>query len=106
MVGPDYYTTNNINKTNNKKTGDFLIGFLGTWIVTGILTWLILFIFQNSTISMWYSRIWYILPILIFIATTIFSFKKNRRYIGIGAICAALVPLLVWGACAAFFTLL
>jgi len=44
-----------------------------------------------------------ILVIILGIITTVLSFKKSRRYIGIGVISAVIIPFLFFGACVLFF---
>lgn len=93
----EYYTN------SGRKVGDFCLGFFGIWIVMiGI-----------STILSWFSglfggftsfvNIFYIPGLILDIVFVVFgitlSFRKGRRYIGIGIISSALVPLLVFGAC-------
>jgi hypothetical protein len=86
----DYYAE------KSRKIIDFLIGFFGTLILGGLLAWLISFIFRGVYLPMLYLILLILLGIVIYI-----FFKLNRRYIGIGAISAILIPLLAMGACTA-----
>ena len=72
---PDYYTT------TSRKTGDFLIGFFGVWILSGIFAWLITISvgLMGGGTSSFLPFLWYIIPLAIIIAGVSISFKKNRR---------------------------
>ncbi len=101
MVSPDYYTT------TGRKVGDFLIGFFGVWVLAAIFTWIITLTIGLMTggVSTFLSVLLYIIPLVILISGVSISFKKNRRYIGIGAIATILITLLVFGACVAIFSI-
>lgn len=86
----DYYTS------TGRKIGDFCIGFFGIFIVASVLSTITMLVFFNAFIVS-------IILLFIVVFGVIFSFKKGRRYIGIGIIASTLVPLLFLGACMIMF---
>ena len=97
----DVYYTN-----NGRKVGDFCLGFFGIWIVIILITVISSWIISSFS---GYSQIYnlfaafsiygLLFDILLIILGITISFRKGRRYIGIGILASALVPLLVFGAC-------
>ncbi|HBG60929.1 MAG: hypothetical protein A2Y03_10695 [Omnitrophica WOR_2 bacterium GWF2_38_59] len=98
----DYYTT------TGKKVGDFLMGFFGVWVISGLLSFIIAiinsFIFMNNyTIQGWIAGISFVITIILYIVAIVLAFHFKRHYIAIGTISSFVVPLLVVGACFAVF---
>jgi len=93
MDASDYYIS------TKKKVGDFFVGFLGTLVIAAILAWLSSCCRSNMVGTVWAAggAAWIVGVIIVFTA--------GRRFIGIGALCTLLVPLLAVGACfVALFT--
>lgn len=103
VVGIEDYYFNN----SSRKVSDFCIGFFGifaVFLIIGILFSLI-FAYLNSISYVFLPLSWLVMPlsIAILMLGTVISFKKGRRYIGIGIISSTLVPFLVFGACLLIF---
>lgn len=101
----DSYYTN-----SGRKVGDFCLGFFGIWIVmvgiTTVFSWLSsAFGGYNSLSSLFgmFSIYGLGLDLILAILGVTLSFRKGRRFIGIGIIASALVPLLLFGACLIIF---
>lgn len=96
----DYYTS------AGRKVGDFCIGFFGVWVLSYILSIILTLLFyflslSNSGTGFAFSSMIVIavIALLVAIIGIIVAFKKGRRYIGIGIIVSAIIPLLLLGAC-------
>ena len=81
---------------------DFCIGFFGVWIIGIVLPWLV-FLFASLLSSPEYLPVGFFIPALIVFLASLFGivyfFRIGRRYIAIGIISSALLPLLIFGAC-------
>lgn len=79
--------------STKKKVGDFFIGFLGTLAIVALLGCLSSCCGSSMVGAVWVtgSAAWIVGVIIVFTA--------GRRFIGIGALCTLLVPLLAVGAC-------
>jgi len=96
--------------TEGKRVKDFFLGFILS-IVIGVFVYFVfgtilgqlLYYLGASKIyssGFFSSLLSTILPILLGgILGTVLAFKRGRRYIGIGIICAIVLPLLFFGAC-------
>jgi len=93
----DYY-----GDSDGRRVGDFLLGFFGIWIIglliyftiAGLLSTINLPVIGGGLVT-----IAIMLEMAFLIFAIIFAFVKNRKYIGLGIIVSALVPLLIFGAC-------
>lgn len=92
---PDYYTS------IWKKTGDFLLGFLGVIILFFLCTTAI-----NLASPLFYSAISdrVISGVILFLIVVILSlliifFKIGRRFIALGMMSVLLIPFFVFGSC-------
>ncbi|MDD5031657.1 MAG: hypothetical protein PHR36_01270 [Patescibacteria group bacterium] len=86
---PNYYTT------TGKKVGDFILGFFGIIILNSIL-WVVLYPLLSSR-NWGFVNLFIYLIILILLM--VLFFKIDRRFIAIGIISVALIPILVFGSC-------
>ena len=95
--GEDYYTD------SRRKVADFFIGFVGIWILASIIFFLFYFygiIFRFGS-DFGYSML-FLGPIIFFIVAIVLvaiGYRIRRRYISIGIISSAIIPLLLYGAC-------
>jgi hypothetical protein len=100
-IEKDYY------QSTASKATDFVIGFFGVWVVNALIGYGSYLMFArlinwsaNYTLIYSLTTIFYLVILGLNIAVIILSFKRNRRYIGIGILCSAvLLPLLAFGAC-------
>lgn len=81
----DYYTT------TGKKVGDFILGFFGIIILNSIFATVLSFASLG-----WTSLL---IPIVVFAFSLVLFFKIGRRFIAIGIISIALIPILLFGSC-------
>ena len=89
----DYYNT------DGKRTVDFFLGVIGTYIFLFFWIFLINLISIMIRLNTFSSIIiGYIIPIIILIVTASFM-KRNRRFISIGIISSLILPPLLFGAC-------
>lgn len=102
MIEEEYY------KERKDKVIDFIIGFFGIWglyTLLSVLSGLIL-LSLGTDAGIFIFSIPIFLLLIISIIAVIISFKKNRRYIGIGIMASYIIPLLLVGACFGIFSLL
>lgn len=96
----DYYVT------RGKKIGDFLIGFFGCYVLNTLipsLFFVVFNIFRNSEFGRWGMDVAgfsvTVLTLGLNIASVIYFFKIQRRFIAIGIIGAVVLLLLLVGGC-------
>jgi hypothetical protein len=90
-----YYTS------TKRKVGDFFIGFFGGVVLTILFSFLSSFLFRTSEN---YSLAVSSLSLVVTVFLIIFLFRKGRRFIAIGLISMALLPLLAFGSCLLILT--
>lgn len=88
----DYYVS------SGRKAGDFLVGFFGVIILSILYTVIANFLSSFFSTSVWIT-IGFLFSIISYILLTVLFFKIGRRFIAIGIISIALVPLLLFGSC-------
>ena len=94
---PDYYTT------RGRKVGDFFMGMFGLY---ACLSAFYLLVFGLSRTAAVWEVIWIIATLVLFggpLVAIVMSFRKGRRFLGIGMISGIVFPLLFVGACFAIF---
>jgi len=85
--------------STRKKVLDFLLGFVGTLGMAGVLVLLSSSVRSSSVTGIW------MLGGAVWIVGVILLFGSGRRFIAIGGLCTLLIPLLAVGACfVALFT--
>ena len=93
----DFYTS------TGKKVGDFVLGFFGIWVVIVIVSLIFAGIQNIVNIRSGFGNImFFVLPLILLILGLLFMalfFKIGRRYLAIGILSSAILPLLVYGAC-------
>jgi hypothetical protein len=86
---PDYYTT------TGKKVGDFILGFFGIIILNFIFGAVLYPLFSLAN-SGWANLFISIVALVLF---SVLFFKIGRRFIAVGIISMALIPILIFGSC-------
>lgn len=81
----DYYTT------TGKKVGDFILGFFGIVILN------LIFGTALSFANLGWANL--LISIVVFVFLLVLFFKIGRRFIAIGIISIALIPILIFGSC-------
>jgi hypothetical protein len=90
---PSYY------KNTRQKVGDFLLGFFGIIFLNFIfgIIFYPLSVFSNFG---WQSVF---ISITILVLAVVIPFKIGRRFIALGVVSVALVPVLIFGSCLLMF---
>jgi heme/copper-type cytochrome/quinol oxidase subunit 4 len=89
---PDYY------QRKGQKVFDFFVGFLGSLILC--VVYLIIITNYSASLGSIIAFVFNIpVIILILVLACFFSFSSGRRFIGIGVISIAIIPLIAFGSC-------
>ena len=95
------------NYTSGNKVGDFFLGFLGTFIIDGLIIYLgslfLQFIYQFDSILNILAVTSSVVLLILNILVIIYLFRNKKKFIAIGIISALVIPLLIFGTCTGIF---